>query len=167
MISFTSGSTGEPKGVCRSEKSLTNRREGIAPELPLTLNDRFPILESMSVGVSVDFALHTLFAGAQVGIFDMNRLGLGTTLRLLGEFRPTVYSVVPSTFRALFGRDDAEIAGLAHDVRWVRLSGDPVQHSDVDLYRRRFPETCRLLVAIGASEAGTYASWYIDHVDTA
>ena len=37
---------------------------------------------------------------------------------------------------------------LARGIRWVRLAGDLVQHSDVDLYRRRFAETCRLVVAV-------------------
>ena len=163
MISFTSGSTHEPKGVCRSEKSLSYRVEYCVPELVLTSDDRIPIIESVSVGMFINLTLSALLSGAQVGIIDLKRLGLSTTRRLLGEFRPTVYSMLPSTFRALFGPEDAEIAGLARELRWVRLAGDLVQHSDVDLYRRRFAETCRLVVAFAATETGTYASWYIDH----
>ncbi len=45
MISFTSGSTDEPKGVCWSEKSFSARLECFVPALPLTLDDRVPILE--------------------------------------------------------------------------------------------------------------------------
>jgi acyl-CoA synthetase (AMP-forming)/AMP-acid ligase II/thioesterase domain-containing protein len=160
MISFTSGTTDEPKGVVGSEKWLP---EHFVPELALTSDDRTVILESVSARISIALALKSLFFGAQVGIIDLKCLGLSTTRRLLGQFRPTVYSMVPSMFRVLFGPDDAEIADLGRDVRWVRLTSDLVQHSDVDLYRRRFPKTCQLVVTAGATETGLYAGWCIDH----
>jgi acyl-CoA synthetase (AMP-forming)/AMP-acid ligase II/thioesterase domain-containing protein len=160
MINFTSGSTDEPKGVCRSEQSLS---EYFVPELALSSNDRVPILGSISVTFSIVIAIDALFSGAQVGIIELKRLGLTATRRLLSEFRPTVYSIVPSTFRALFGPDHAEMVVLAADVRWVRLAGEPVQHTDVHVHRRRFPETCPLLVNIASTEASIYASWCIDH----
>ena len=160
-ISFTSGSTDEPKGVCISEKGLSHRFYNSVQELALTADDRFPIVESLSAAVCTRHALNALLVGAQVGIIDLQRNGLSVTRRLLGEFRPTVYAMVSSTFRALFGPDDAEI--LARGVRWVRLAGDVVQHSDVDLYRRRFAETCRLVVALAATETGLFALWRIDH----
>jgi acyl-CoA synthetase (AMP-forming)/AMP-acid ligase II/thioesterase domain-containing protein len=163
MISFTSGSTSEPKGIFRSEKSLSYWLEYFGSDLALTADDRVPFLESVSAAIPLNLALNSLLSGAQAGIIDLKRAGLSTTRRLLGEFRPTIYGLVPSTFRALFEPDDAETAGLACDIRLVRLTGEPVRHSDVDLYRRRFAETCRLLVGCGSSEAGYYASWYIDH----
>jgi acyl-CoA synthetase (AMP-forming)/AMP-acid ligase II/thioesterase domain-containing protein len=163
MISFTSGSTDEPKGVCWSEKSFSARLECFVPALPLTLDDRVPILESATSAHSVKVALASLFVGAPLVIFDIKRLGLGTTRRLLAEFRPTVYSVVPSNFRALFRPDDPGMADLVRDVRWVRFGRERVLYSDVELYRQRFPETCRLVIAVGATETSTFASWCIDH----
>jgi acyl-coenzyme A synthetase/AMP-(fatty) acid ligase/thioesterase domain-containing protein len=163
MISFTSGSTDQPKGISRSEKSLRYWLEYFVADLALTSDDRVPFLESVSGGVSLNLALNCLICGAQIGIIDLKRAGLSTTRRLLSEFRPTIYRLVPSTFRALFEPDDAETAGLALGIRLVRLGGEPVRHSDVDLYRHRFAENCRLLVGCGSTEAGHYASWYIDH----
>lgn len=163
MISFTSGSTDEPKGVCWADNSCSSRLENIVPELPLTLHDRVPILESAISAHAVKIALNGLSAGALVAIFDIKRLGLNMIRQLLGEFRPTVYSIAPSTFRVLFRPDDPEIADFVRDVRWVRFGRERVLYSDVELYRRRFPETCRLVVAAGATETSTFASWCIDH----
>jgi acyl-coenzyme A synthetase/AMP-(fatty) acid ligase/thioesterase domain-containing protein len=160
IINFTSGSTDEPKGIFRSQKSFPYWLEYYMSDFALTANDRVPILEP---GMSLNVTLNCLSLGAQVGIIDLKRVGLSTTRRFLSEFRPTVYTLVPSTFRTLFGPDDAETADLACDIRLVRLAGEPVRHSDVDLYRRRFAETCRLMITIGSSEAGQYASWFIDH----
>jgi acyl-CoA synthetase (AMP-forming)/AMP-acid ligase II/thioesterase domain-containing protein len=162
MISFTSGSTDEPKGVCWADRSFSSPLEYFVPELPLTSDDRVPILESATSAHSVKVALSSIFVGAPLGIFDMKRFGLSTTRRLLGEFRPTVYSIASSTFRALFRPDDSEIAGLVSDVRWVRFGRERVLYSDVKLYRRRFPTICPLVVAVGATETSTFASWCID-----
>ncbi|HUE11256.1 MAG TPA: alpha/beta fold hydrolase [Steroidobacteraceae bacterium] len=163
MISFTSGSTDEPKGVCISEQSLSYRLEYSVPESALRSDDRIPLLHSMCGAAAVKFALDALFVGAQVGIIDLKRIGLNAAVELLSELRPTVYLMVPSTFRTLFGSEDAEIANLARGVRWVRFGSERILFSDVELYRRRFAETCRLVVAVGTTETSTYVAWCIDH----
>ena len=163
MISYTSGSTDEPKGVCWAATSCSSRLGNIVPDLPLTSDDRVPILESVASAHSVKVVLNSLLVGAPLVILDMKRLGLSATRRLLCEFRPTVYSVAPSTFRALFRPDDFEMADLVADVRWVRFGRERVLYSDVELYWCRFPETCRLVVAAGATETSTFVSWCIDH----
>jgi non-ribosomal peptide synthetase component F len=160
-VNFTSGSTGQPKGVCKPESSLLHRFNSSL--LPPTAGDRNAIIQSMSVSSATNIALNALSVGAQVGVFELKRLGLAATWRLLNEFRPTAYHMVSSIFRTLFGLDNDEMVSLTRDVRWVRLCAERVQHSDVDLYRRCFPRTCRLVVMIGANETSSYASWCIDH----
>lgn len=163
MISFTSGSTGEPKGVSRTEASVIERLRSFVPSRPLTADDRVPLLDSPSVGTSVNLALNILGAGGRLGLFEMSRLGLSTTIQRLQRFHPTAYNLVGSSFKTLFGAADALPRELVDAVRWVRLGGDPVQHADVALYRRRFPETCRLFAAIGSNETGAFATLEIDH----
>jgi acyl-CoA synthetase (AMP-forming)/AMP-acid ligase II/thioesterase domain-containing protein len=160
-INFTSGSTGQPKGVCKLESSLIHRFN--ASLLPPNVTDRIAIVQSISGSSATNIALHALSVGAQVGIFELKRLGLGATRRLLDEFRPTAYDMVSSIFRTLFRSDDSNAANLTGDARLVRLGAERVRHSDVDLYRRCFPRTCRLVVMIGANETSSYASWCIDH----
>jgi acyl-CoA synthetase (AMP-forming)/AMP-acid ligase II/thioesterase domain-containing protein len=163
MISFTSGTTDLPKGVCITEQSLKARLSCSARDSSLRPDDRMPLLQSMSGAASVKFALDALLRGAHVGIFDLKRLGLTATRDLLRRLRPTVYLLAPSTFRALFGPDDSESKRLAQDVRWIRLGNERVLHSDVELYRRRFAPACQLVVSVGTTESSTYVAWAIDH----
>lgn len=88
MISFTSGTTDLPKGVCITEQSLSARLVYAARESSLRPDDRLPLLQSMSGAASVKFALDALLQGAQIGIFDLKRLGLTATRDLLGTLRP-------------------------------------------------------------------------------
>ena len=163
MIAFTSGSTDEPKGVCISERALSFRLDYAVAESALNADDRLPLLHSLSGAAPVKFLLDALFVGAQIGIFDLKRMGLNATRRCLSEFRPTAYLMVPSSFRTLFDRDDAEIEELTRGVRWVRLGSERILYSDVELYRRRFAPACRLVIAVGTTETSTYVSWCIDH----
>jgi acyl-CoA synthetase (AMP-forming)/AMP-acid ligase II/thioesterase domain-containing protein len=163
MVGFTSGSTGEPKGISISERSLAARLDYSGPGAALAANDRIPLLQSISGLNLIKFALSALVAGAEVGLIDLKRLGLNATKRILREFRPSVYFVVPSTFRVLFGSEAPGEESLANGVRLVRFGSERVLYSDVELYRRCFAKTCRLLVTLGANETSTYAAWCLDH----
>jgi acyl-CoA synthetase (AMP-forming)/AMP-acid ligase II/thioesterase domain-containing protein len=162
-IIFTSGSSGEHKGVAITESAMLSRIKDCVPDSALAADDRIPLLHAMSGAAQVKFALDALSAGAEIGIIDLKRLGVSESIRLLEEFRPTVLLMVPTTFRALFGPDNAALARLTLDIRWVRLGGEPVLYADVQLYRRRFPHTCRLVVSVGTTETSTYVAWCIDH----
>lgn len=163
MISFTSGTTDLPKGVCITEQALSARLAYSARESSLRPNDRMPLLQSMSGAASAKFALDALLQGAQVGIFDLHRLGVTRTRNLLHAFRPTVYLLAPSLFRTLFGSDDDATKYLAQSVRWVRLGNERVLRSDIELYRRHFASSSRLVVSVGTTETSTYAAWALDH----
>ncbi len=163
MISFTSGSTDLPKGVCITEQSLSARLAYAAQDTSLRPDDRMPLLQSMSGAASVKFALDALLQGAQVGIFDVKRLGLAATRDLLCALRPTVYLLAPSTFRTLFRPDGSETNRLAQEVRWVRLGNERVLAADVELYQRRFAPACRLVISVGTTETSTYVAWALDH----
>ncbi len=161
-IFYTSGSTGEPKGVCHSEAGLAYDMAHFADLIALGPGDCHSLLFSPSVSISNRDIFGALAAGARIAIVDLKRLGLSAAKRELRRQNVTVFHSVPSAFRALFGNaGDAD--GATGAIRVVRLNGDRVTLRDVALYRKAFPRSCRLALDIATTETRPYATWFVDH----
>jgi long-chain acyl-CoA synthetase len=102
VILFTSGSTGQKKGVMLSHKNLRANTESIISYLELTQEDRiYAVLPfSYTFGTSL---LHThLRAGGSVVLG--NPIFLGSILNEIDAYRCTGFAGVPSTYQILINK---------------------------------------------------------------
>ena len=80
----------------------------------------------------------------------------------LSEEEITVYSSVPSVFRNWVNR----LRG--HEtfpkLRLIRLTGEPVYRSDVELYRKHFSGNCILANRLSSTEAPAFRQYFIDEL---
>ena len=166
VIFFTSGSTGQPKGVPQRHAAILYEVLRHCWRAGLRAEDRVALVYSPSVSGSTRDIYGSLAAGARLCLVDVRRAGLGGTLAALARSEVTVLHSIPGLFRAMFAEVSAETGQLARSVRLVHLISDRVLHSDVELYRARFPRDCRLCIDLATTETYSYASWYLDH-DTA
>jgi len=162
-IFYTSGSTGEPKGVCHSEQGLLYDIRHFIEESGLGPGDCHSLLFSPSVSISNRDIFGALLSGAKLAIVDLKQLGLAAATQAMRAMDVTVLHTVPSAFRALFGSGQPEAAALAQRIRLVRLNGDRVTLRDVALYRAVFPRRSRLALDIATTETRPYAAWLVDH----
>lgn len=158
-INYTSGSTGEPKGVAwnhRSELFSTMLRINA---LHVSIDDRITLLRSNNVGATRDTFL-ALLSGATLLPLELKEEGLATLGNWLIAEEVTIFSCVATVFRhtlkSLTGRETFP------KIRLVHIGGEPLAKSDVELYKQYFSDRCLFASRFGMSETPTISYYFID-----
>jgi acyl-CoA synthetase (AMP-forming)/AMP-acid ligase II len=146
LITFTTGSSGEPKGANRTHGFLLSQRDALAAEFPAREGDvemtMFPV-----------FALNNLAAGVPSVVPAMDfrhveRVDARRVLSLMRRHGVTTCTASPPFFDRL-----AAAVGKERPVlRRLLTGGAPVSDAQLRIWRRAFPET-EILVAYGSTEA--------------
>jgi len=148
LITFTSGSSGEPKGANRTHRFLLAQHEALAAEFPAAENDvdmpMFPV-----------FALNNLASGVPsiVPAMDFRRVDRVDAGRVLAQMRRhgvTTCTASPPFFDRLAA--EVERKGDRPALRRILTGGAPVSDAQLRVWRRAFPET-EILVVYGSTEA--------------
>jgi amino acid adenylation domain-containing protein len=155
-ILYTSGSTGEPKGVMQSHAGLLAEVRTLTALIGLTAEDRCSHLLSATVIGGLREILATLLTGGTLYPFDLRTGGAAAFLRLIARERITVCRLVPTTLRYLV--DHLSGAEDLSSLRAVYVGGEPLFPADARRFRERFPRECELVNILGATETGIFAA---------
>jgi amino acid adenylation domain-containing protein len=156
---YTSGSTGEPKGVVRTHRNLLHRARCAVASLAIDPDDRVSALHSPAFGAGLRDVLAALLGGATLLPFDLRRAGLAALADWIDRERITVLCAVVTTLRHL-------VASLGPDrrlpsIRIVRLGSEPLFGADVDRLREHLAPGCVIVAGYGASEASGIVEYRI------
>ena len=158
-INFTSGTTGDPKGVVWShDRELFGIRTK-TNALHLAPDDRVSLLRANNVGAARDMFL-ALLNGAALLTLDLDEARLASLSRWLREEEISVFSCVATVFRHA-ARGTSDIASFP-SVRLVHIGGEPVFKADVELYKRYFRDDCWFVNRYSISETQAVAYFFID-----
>jgi len=161
-ILFTSGSSGQPKGVVQNHRNLLHQVKRETNGLRICADDRLILLRSCSAIGGVRIVLCALLNGAAVYPLDVAQSGHADLAALLAREEVTIYDSTPTTFRQFIPvlTDEQRFPHL----RLVRLSSEPVHKLDVELYKKHFPRGCIFANSLGLTEtAGSIRHNLIDH----
>jgi amino acid adenylation domain-containing protein len=147
FLTYTSGSTGEPKGIMNTHRKALYRIThdscfGMGPD------DRFTQPSSAERGIP--FA--ALLSGAGSYPWYVKEEGLERLADWLIEEEITIYRSAPRIFRQFVSTLTGE--ERFPKLRVIVLADEPVHKTDFELYKKHFSSACLLVNSYGVHEVG-------------
>jgi len=157
-IFYTSGSTGEPKGVVQTHGHLLNLATIYTHDLRVGPEDRIACPTSLAYTGTVWALMGALLNGAayvRFGFDSPERLVQAITRQRV-TIAQLIVSLLRAIVRGLQGRADAST------LRHVYTGGETLYWADVERFYEVFPADCGLLYDLGSTEAGIITHFLID-----
>ena len=156
-VSYTSGSTGQPKGVIQTHRSRLHRFLRHTNTQHICPDDRLSLL---GVGSGVGDILNALLNGAAAYPLDITEREIGYLADWLISEEITVYHSAATIFRQF-------VEGLAGDeefpkLRLVILGGEAIYKRDVEAYRKHFPPSCLFANRMAGTEFGLILEYFVN-----
>jgi len=156
-ILYTSGSTGEPKGVAQSHRNVLHHIRAYTNGLRLTAEDRLGLLASYSFDAAVMDLFGALLNGAALCPFDVRRLGTAPLPGWVREQGITVWHSTPTLYRRFL--DEAGESAFP-SVRLVVLGGEKSVRQDLERFRGRFGAGAVFVNGLGPTESTLALQWF-------
>jgi len=158
VVLYTSGSTGQPKGIVLSQATILARVRNNIVSMHLNSDDRFLSLGALGTTAGLVASVVALLGGATQFVVSASASGISPLLALIRDERVTILWGVPALLRLLFeaGGARADLTSL----RLVRTFGERLLQADLRGWRTVLPTTSHIAITYGQTEV-TAAQWFV------
>lgn len=150
---FTSGTSGNPTGVMRSQGSQLHLVRHIVRRCDLSHKDRIAMIIPPNIGASLNDVFLALLSGATLCALPLKQAGSVRLVEWMIEEKISYCHCPPSVFRTIARQGHAVTRRLV-SLRWFKLGGEPLSTQDIESFFRSFPPRTRILFSYGSTETG-------------
>ena len=160
FILYTSGSTGQPKGVPQTHRNALHSAMAYINSFHIEADDRLTLLGSCNGGQGMKIVISAWMTGAALYPWNIPEEGLANLANWLITEGVTLYISGAAVFRSFA----TTLSGAEQfpAVRVVRVGNEPVRKSDVELYKKYFSPNCIFVNWFALTETGNVACYFID-----
>ena len=160
FLLYTSGTTGQPKGVMQVHRNGLRNARGYINGFHFSVEDRIALLASSSTGHGIVTVFSTLLCGATLCPYNIREKGMEGLNNFLSQERITIFIAASTVFRhfvrTLNGSEEFP------DLRLIRLGSEPVIKKDFELYQKHFANCPILVNTLSSTETGNTTQYFMD-----
>ena len=157
ILNYTSGSTGQPKGVAQSHLSAFAQAVRFASYYHVCHKDRVAFFGSLAWAGSFWTVFGPLCLGASIGPLDFRQHGMRRLTAWLQETQATLVVGLAVVRQIAYDNPEERFSS----VRLVHMGGDTIYRRDVQACMRVFPNAL-IAVGLGTTEAGRVTEFLFD-----
>jgi amino acid adenylation domain-containing protein len=159
-ILYTSGSSGQPKGVIQNHRNVVRNASLYASGCRIQPQDRITLFAALSTGQGTPTVFSALFSGAAILPYNIRQNGVSGLGDWLNRQGVTIYISAPTLFRQF----SATLNGSETfpNLRLIRLGAEQIQKGDVELYKKHFSLSCTFAAFLSSTETGNICQYQID-----